>query len=301
VTGVEVNIQDSDAGNDDAVTSANNGNGLTNGVAKFVAIAAVTPNPAISVTHSNFPLEFRLNYVNVPLSGAATITVRLREATTSLFTNRITVLTRTLNTFAPPSVIFVNTPGVEGQILSLNSNATYLTHTCLSAGLTNDVNLFSIFINGMLQARSNYIFVGSGCGAGLRSLYYYWNAPTAGTNVIVVGYSNLSTIISGTRTVAVAYPGDSDGDGISDYSEIISGTDPLDSNSVLRITELANGNQLVVWDSVAGRNYEVQGTTNLNVPLETLSPPIQASGSSSFFFDTSTNASSKFYRIKLLP
>jgi hypothetical protein len=301
VTSLEFNISDSDPNNDDAVTLANNGNGLTNGVAKFVSIAPATPNAALSAQYPSLPQEFRFNYVLVPTSGSATITIRMREATTSLFTNRITTLTRTVNTLAPPSVLTIASPATDGTILTIGATQSNLTQTCFSTGLTNDVNLYSIVINGVLQPRSNYIFLASGCSAGLRSLYYYWVAPPPGTNVISVTYSNLGTMLTDTRVVAVARPGDSDGDGITDYYEILAGTDPLDANSVLRITELANGNQLVVWDSVVGRNYEVQATTNLANPMQTISPPIQASGTSTFYFDATPDATNKFYRVKLLP
>ena len=87
---------------------------------------------------------------------------------------------------------------------------------------------------------------------------------------------------------------------MSDYNETIAGTDAFDANSALRITELANGNQLVVWDSVAGRNYQVLATTNLVYPMQVISPVIQASASSSFYFDSAPDATNKFYRIQLL-
>ena len=67
----------------------------------------------------------------------------------------------------------------------------------------------------------------------------------------------------------------------------------------IRVT--ANGNQLVVWDSVAGRNYQVLATTNPAVPMQVISPLIQASGTSSFYFDSAPDATNKFYRIQLVP
>jgi len=301
VTSLEFNINDSDPNNDDAVTLANNGNGLTNGIAKFVAAAPAPPNAALNAQYPNLPKEFRFNYVLVPNSGNATITVQMRETTTSLFTNRITTLTRAVNTFAPTSVLTITSPATDGAILTIGATQSNLTQTCFSSGLTNNANLYSLVINGVLQPRSNYIFLASGCAPGLRSLYYHWVGPLPGTNIISVTYSNLGTILTDTRIVAVARPGDTDGDGMSDYDEILAGTDPQDAASLLRITELANGNQLVIWDSIAGRNYEVQATTNLTVPMEVVSPVIQASGPSSFYFDGSPDPTNKFYRIKLAP
>lgn len=301
VTGVEFNIQDSNALNDDAATGQVNGNGNTNGTPRFVAASAVTPNDTISAAYPNLPKEYRFSFVNVPDSGTATITVRLREATSSLFTNRITTLTRTVNTLAPQSVLNITAPAIEGMILTLNTNDTYVIRNCYSTNLPATSTYYSIYVNGGLQPRGSYIFLNSGCSPGLKSLNYVWGSIPPGTNIITVTYTNLAVQIEDTRTVVVVRPGDSDGDGMSDYNETLAGTDPFDAASALRITELANGNQLVVWDSVAGRNYQVLATTNLLYPMQIVSPVIQASSSSSFYFDAAPDAKSKFYRVQLLP
>jgi hypothetical protein len=302
VTGVEFNIQDDEPFNDDELTGQNNANGNTNSVPKFLSATKVTPNEGISANFPGAPQEWRFNYALVPGSGAATITVRLRETTSDLFPNRVTMITRTVNTVAPQAVMQINSPAIEGTILTLSATASNLMQACFSTGLTNDPALYRIYTNGVLVPRvgNNYIFLASGCSPGLRSLYYYWVAPPPGTNTYTVTYSNLFTL-SDTRTFVVARPGDSDGDGMSDYNEVLAGTDPFDDNSALRITELANGNQLIVWDSVAGRNYQVLATTNLVTPMQVISPLIQASGPQAFYFDAAPDATNKFYRIQLVP
>ena len=64
---------------------------------------------------------------------------------------------------------------------------------------------------------------------------------------------------------------DSDHDGVSDYAEVVTGTNPLDSNSVFRITSItpATGHVTITWPSVASsapttptRYYTVQYNTN---------------------------------------
>lgn len=301
VTGVEFNIQDSNALNDDGVTGQRNGNGTTNGIASFATATAATPTDSISASFPNLPKEYRCNYVNIPAAGTATITVRLREATSGVFTNRITTLTRTINTAAPQSVLFVTAPADDGMILTLNPTDSYVVRSCFSTNLPATATFYSVYLNGALAPRASYIFLNSGCSVGLRSLNYQWlNAPV-GTNTITVTYTNLGVQLEAIRTFVVVRPGDSDGDGMSDYQETIAGTNPFDANSALRITELANGHQLVIWDSVAGRNYQVLATTNLFLPMQVISPTIQASAPSSFYFDATPDATNKFYRVQLLP
>jgi hypothetical protein len=68
----------------------------------------------------------------------------------------------------------------------------------------------------------------------------------------------------------------------------------------LRISGLSNNNQLVVWDSAPGVNYQVLATTNLSQPFTLISPVIPGSGSSTYFFDDSP-AQQKFYEIEVVP
>ncbi len=301
VTSVEFNIQDSASSNDDAATGQIRGNGSINGTPSYGTAPPITPNVTLTSQYPNLPQEFRFTFSSVPSSGSATITVRLKELTSSVLTNRVTTLSRVVNTAAPASVVLIDSPGTNGQILTLQTNDTFLIHTCFSSNLTtNNSNFFSLYLNGVFQPRNAFIFLASGCAPGLRSLYYYWTNPPPGSNVIQLVFTNRVTL-SDTRTVSVVRPGDSDGDGVPDYNEIIAGTDPYDPASMLIITEMANSNQLVVWNSVEGIRYQVLATTNLTFPFQPISPVSSATGSSSFFFDAARAATNKFYRIQVVP
>ena len=277
VTGVDFNIIDGDASNDDFTTGQNNGNGLTNGVAKFVAATAVTPDVTLSAQYTNYPLEFRFTYTNVPTSGTATLTVRLKEYATTVYPNRVTTLTRTVNTLAPTQVVQISSPATDGTVIGYATNSTYLVQACFSATLTSLTSNFNILINGVLQPQTSYILrpvsAVAGC-TGYKAVLYNWNNPPLGTNVIQVIYTNAIPPIGDTRSVVVAPP--------------------------LKISGLDNNNQLVVWDSAPGVNYQVLATTNLLQPFQVISPVIQGNGSSTFYYDTAP-AEQKFYQIEQLP
>jgi hypothetical protein len=306
VTGVDFNIQDSDSSNDDAATGQPNGNGSTNSQPVFVSASPVTPDATISQQYTNYPQEFRFNYVAVPGSGTATITVRLKTVVTSVYPNRLTTLTRTVNTLGPANTLYFSNPASDGMAIVQNSNAVYLVQACFTPSLdTNNVNLFSLYINGDLQPRSSYLLrpPGSvpGC-PGLRSFLYNWTNAPAGSNILQLAFTNQVSLTTARSVVVgiIGSPQDSDGDGMPDWKELVAGTNPYDSNSVLRITAIQNGNQLV-WSSVSNFNYQVLATTNIDVPMSVISPVIHASNSLTFWTDTAPDPDRKFYRVQVVP
>ncbi len=283
-TGVQFNIQDSNAGNDDVVTHTANGNGSSNGVPIFVSAQSVSPDPTLDQQYPNQPQEYRFNYVAVPNSGTATITIRLNKLTTSVYTNRFTTLTRTINTAAPAQVLTISKPAADGQTLVLRPTDSYTIQACFTQTLdTNNLNFFSVYINGVLQPRRAangaplYVIGGSACGFGLRTLSYTWSGASPGTNVIQVDFTNTISL-NATRTVNVINP-------------------------VFNITSFSpspSGN-LLVWNSISNEYYQVWATTNLNIPMAPISPLISANGSSMFFFDPAPSLTNEFYEIQLIP
>ncbi len=284
-TEADVNIQDSNTNNDDINTGQPNGNGNdTNGNPIFVAATPVTPNAVLSLQNPNYPLEFHFNYVNVPNSGPATITVRLKELTTAIYTNRYTTLTRNVNTVAPTQVIAVSNPSVDGEIVTLGDGNPFTIQACFTTNLPNihSTAFWTININGVPQPRSDpvthapfYFLGGNACGPGMGLLSYSWNNPVIGTNEIQVVYSD-GIVLSDAKAVIIAPP--------------------------LLITGLGDNNQLLVWDSAPGINYQVLATTNLLQPFEPISGIIPSGGLSTFYTDTanSPQAPQKFYEIEVI-
>jgi Alpha amylase, catalytic domain len=284
-TELDYTITDSDPNNDDIVTHQNNGNGLSNGVPVFAAVYPATPTAALNTTYSNYPVEFRFNYVAVPTNGTAAITVHLKKATSALFPGRVTSLTNVVNTAAPSQFVQISDPASDGLNLILTSNSVYTIHTCFSSTLSGAANIdfFSIYINGVFQPRRDsfgsplYSIDPSdtSCGTGLKRLAYDWTGAQPGTNVIQVLYTN-NVILSATRTVEVAPP------------PAITGI------------SVGTNNQYVTWSSYSNIYYQVWATTNLNYPLVPISTPIPGNSGSATFYDPSPDPSNKFYQIQVV-
>ena len=102
---------------------------------------------------------------------------------------------------------------------------------------------------------------------------------------------------------------DEDGDGLSNSSEILAGTNPFDAQSCLSLTSLERQNNdiLVTWHAGAGVVNIVQSCTNLSSPgYADLSAPISLPGSGDVatnYLDIggATNSRVRFYRIRLGP
>ena len=106
--------------------------------------------------------------------------------------------------------------------------------------------------------------------------------------------------------VAVLDPnGDSDGDGVSNASEDLAGTDPLDPTSVFRVQSVvrnAGGSTVqITWSSVSGKKYEVDFSPDLSPGSFTAvsSAIIATAGTTTFAHQPST--AKGFYRVMIVP
>ena len=276
VTGVQFNIQNTGTTNNwDSVTGQTNGIGnTTNGQPVWATATAVSPNQTMSLQYTNYPQEYRFVYTNVPGTGTATINVKLLEYGTAVYTNHYATLTATVNTLAPQSVVTVSSPSTNGTVIPYATNSTYQIAACFSPSLSGLKTNFNVLINGVLQPQGAYILQASGPCSGMKVLYYNWTNPQPGTNQIQVIYTNNVVPIGDTRNVVVTPP--------------------------LKISGLESNNQLLMWGSVPGVEYQVLATTNLALPFTSISGTVPSQGTTSSYYDPNPSAQ-KYYKVVLLP
>jgi hypothetical protein len=283
VSTVQFNIQDTDTNTWDIYTHQANGIGNdTNGNPVFATATPVTPNPSLNLQYPNYPGEFQFHFAYVPPSGTATVSVRLNDYATSVYTNEFTTLTRTVNTLAPQQMVILSSPATNNTVITLNnSNLVYLIQACFGTGLISAVSNFDLTINGVLQPQASYIIRPinyPGC-PGMNSLLYQWNITNVGTYLIQAAYTN-GLMLSDSMTLVVAPP--------------------------FQITGLNNvgpsgGNPMILWGSTPGVNYQVLVTTNLSQPFQPLGPIVTPNGFLASLTDTSPPAPQKFYIIEITP
>lgn len=100
---------------------------------------------------------------------------------------------------------------------------------------------------------------------------------------------------------------DYDGDGLSDLAEFRAGTVPINSTSVLSVTDLripSTQERLISWRSVPGKRYVVQVKTFIQSTWSNRSDILTASSTSTLFLDTPVFGpnlpSQRFYRVLLV-
>ena len=157
------NIVDTDPNNDDAATGANHGNGL-NAEDEVSWIPAQRVNPSINID-SEYPLEWRFSYVNIPSSGQATIHVKLAEYSSSTnplvsdVEGRFTTLERTINTQGPDYSMYVAWPQNDGDVVGQGYDMKVHFSEAL-AEWDEEItrSRFLIRLNGVPQDREDLFF-----------------------------------------------------------------------------------------------------------------------------------------------
>jgi len=92
---------------------------------------------------------------------------------------------------------------------------------------------------------------------------------------------------------------DSDGDGMSDGKEGVAGTNPMNSNDLLRLTKIEHvgtGARKITWSSVSGKEYDVYDTTDIASGFTNVTASGLTAGGGETSY-TSTAGEVDFYRV----
>ena len=111
--------------------------------------------------------------------------------------------------------------------------------------------------------------------------------------------------LSHTNTLAALNGGDFDGDGVIDSDEYLAGTDPLDINDYLRITDFSQSDtaDYVTWPAKAGRSYTLQRVDALssNIVWNVAKPPFLVAGNTDYSAKVPLSPTNRFYRVEAEP
>lgn len=110
---------------------------------------------------------------------------------------------------------------------------------------------------------------------------------------------------SGWMTPNAAPTADPDQDGYNNTAEYISGTNPADGGSVLKVESVRFDvtGATVTWASAPGKRYQVFSRPRVDSirGWQAIGSPINSTGNSTQFHDSTTTANVQFYRIQALP
>jgi hypothetical protein len=208
-----------------------------------------------------------------------------------------------------------NNPNHYGyyQELSLHYCATVPLPTNGLGNITNEPGFLNL-VAGDLHLQSNSPCINSGKNTYTTNVTDLDGNPRVAGGTVDIGpyeYQTPSSVLSYAyaQQYGLATDGsqdflDTDGDGMNNWQEWIAGTHPTNSNSALRMLPLIPTNTppgiIVSWQSVGGRTYILQRSTDINSPagLSTTFSNIPGQPATTTFVDTNTPVlPSAFYRV----
>ena len=282
-------IEDMDPANDDSTTGLANGNNAWARAGK-----GLVPAPAPGAAPDQ---AWNFNYVLIPTSGTATITVCLRELTSSTnlalgeTAGHFTKLTRTVDTGGNGVHLLVHEPAADGAIVGVGSNLVAYFSQSLTDGLepAQMAQYFDIELDGVPQTNTSFIMetnVTASEHAVRLVLPNLHNGDPGYLHLLSVGFARdgYPALLAERQVYAVAdddsnddgipdsyeqqwgipvgglaAAGDDDLDGFSNFAEYIANTHPRGSNDYLALESAAfvTNSLALSFESRSNRHYFV--------------------------------------------
>lgn len=133
-----------------------------------------------------------------------------------------------------------------------------------------------------------------------RSLQAQFSVVLAASNVPQWWLAQYNQTNGGFNAAALLDP---DGDGLPNWSEYVTGTDPTNAASTLAFTNstaVSGGLMQYVWNTVTGRTYAVESCTNLAAALWTnTAGPFAGNDRALVWTNTPSGATQLFYRVRV--
>jgi hypothetical protein len=215
-------------------------------------------------------------------------------------------------------IVYYNPPIGPSQFNYNNSTLNYCCTTPLPASGTGNFTNAPLFVNltNDFHLQSNSPCINAGNNSYISMTNDFDGNPRIVGGTVDAGayeYQTPASMLSyawiawaqqyGLPTDGSAYDVDSDGDGVNNWQEWIAGTNPTNAASFLQMLSATNsvsGTTKVTWQSVSGRTYYLQRSTNL--AMQPAFSSIQSNivglaNTTSFWVATPTNGNSFFYRV----
>ena len=214
------------------------------------------------------------------------------------------------------SIVYYNTGGYAPNISQATESCCCTTPQFSVPDGGENVNREPGFVDGSLHLQSNSPCINAGNNAYLTLSTDLDGNPRIKGGTVDIGayeFQNPASVISyawlqqyGLPTDGSADYADTDKDGMNNWQEWIAGTDPTNALSILKLLAPAQNNNLsgrtLTWQSVSGKIYFLQRSTNL--VLHPVFRSIQSNitgltGTTSFTDTSASSAGPYFYRVGL--
>lgn len=260
-----------------------------------IQATAGTPASIPVVAQLTGDLPVRVMMINVtitPLDGSPMLATGLQFTAVSDLGSPTMTSSQTSNNFAGAwlnsQVVGVGGTNLLGNLTvtlpgNVTSNSFYRVHFDHFSASPNGIALFPTTVQDSFITLSNPN--ASSLGDGIPDLWRLRH------------FNSVHALIAAADV-------DADGDGSSNYSEFVAGTDPMDAASRLKL--LIDGppdvNGLTLrWPSVLNKQYLLENTTDLSGGWTVIASNLVGNGQIQQFIHTNGSSDTQFYRLRVQP